>query len=218
MFYTIYKITNKINNKFYIGMHKTENLDDSYMGSGKLLKKAINKYGIDNFTKEILHVFDNEEDMKIKEKELVILNEMSYNLCEGGKGGWSFVNRCILSKEDRRKRGKKTYEIHKQRGTEKDNMIRLQNLIESNPEIKEKRKQTLFERYGSFGVKAFSGKSHKEETKKIIGLKNSIHQSGIKNSQYGTCWITNGIENKKIKKEELDKWIEFGYYKGRIIS
>ena len=44
MHYTIYKITNKINNKFYIGMHQTKKLDDGYMGSGKRLKLAIKKY------------------------------------------------------------------------------------------------------------------------------------------------------------------------------
>lgn len=43
------------------------------------------------------------------------------------------------------------------------------------------------------------------------------HAQGDKNSQYGTCWITNGEENKKIKKEDLDKWLEIGYYKGRVM-
>lgn len=41
-------------------------------------------------------------------------------------------------------------------------------------------------------------------------------QKCSKNSQFGTIWITNGQENKKIKKELLDIWIEKGYYKGRM--
>ena len=45
------------------------------------------------------------------------------------------------------------------------------------------------------------GKKHKEETKRKIGDINSIKQLGEKNSQFGSFWITNGIENKKIKKD-----------------
>lgn len=96
MYYTIYKITNKLNQKFYIGKHQTKDLNDGYMGSGKLLKAAYKKHGIENFSKEILHVFENEEEMNAKEKELVIISEQSYNLCEGGKGGFSYINKNSL--------------------------------------------------------------------------------------------------------------------------
>lgn len=108
MFYTVYKITNKINNKYYIGMHKTDNLDDGYMGSGKIISQAVEKYGAENFIKEILHIFDNEEDMKSKEKELVILEEMSYNLCPGGKGGFGYINNSGITKFQGKKHSEKT--------------------------------------------------------------------------------------------------------------
>lgn len=96
MFYTVYKITNIINNNIYVGVHKTKNIDDNYMGSGKIICKAINKHGIENFKKEILHFLDSEEEMYLKEKEIVNAEFLSrkdvYNLNEGGLGGWTYIN------------------------------------------------------------------------------------------------------------------------------
>lgn len=91
MFYTIYITTNKVNNKKYIGKHATKNLDDDYLGSGIALKRAISKYGVQNFSKEILYVFDTEEEMNSKEIELItpeiLLSEEYYNIASGGQGG-----------------------------------------------------------------------------------------------------------------------------------
>lgn len=96
MYFTIYKITNKANGTIYIGKHQTNNLDDGYMGSGKLITSAIKKYGRDAFVKEILFVFDNEADMNIKEAELVteefVSKSSNYNLCPGGYGGFGYIN------------------------------------------------------------------------------------------------------------------------------
>ena len=54
----VYKITNRVNNKFYVGVHYGR-VDDCYMGSGKLIRQAIDKYGVDSFDKQILAVFEN---------------------------------------------------------------------------------------------------------------------------------------------------------------
>lgn len=93
-YYTIYKTTNKLNGKFYIGKHETKNLNDSYYGSGKAIKEAIRKYGIENFEKELLFIFDNENDMNLKEKELIteefVNRKDTYNLGIGGEGGAHF--------------------------------------------------------------------------------------------------------------------------------
>ena len=111
MFYIVYKTTNIINGKFYIGKHKTKNLNDNYMGSGKLLKQAIEKYGKQNFVKEILFIFDNQEDMNDKEKELVVLTEDSYNLCKGGNGGYDYINSSGIMKFKGKKHSDETKKI-----------------------------------------------------------------------------------------------------------
>jgi group I intron endonuclease len=84
----IYKTTNLVNGKFYIG--KDAKNKKSYLGSGKVLKHAIQKYGKDNFKKEILETCNTLEELSEREKywikELKAI-ENGYNLAEGGVGG-----------------------------------------------------------------------------------------------------------------------------------
>ena len=91
-YHYFYKITNNINNHFYYGVHNTSNLNDGYMGSGTRLQYAYKKYGIENFTKEILKFFDTKEDAFAYEAEIVtedlIMTDECYNLSVGGKGGF----------------------------------------------------------------------------------------------------------------------------------
>ena len=203
MFYTIYKITNKIDGTIYIGKHQTKNINDGYMGSGKYLKRAIEKYGIDNFKKEIIFQFDNEADMNDKEAELVnedfVNDEKNYNLCPGGKGGFGYINSNGLGVSDKQKiaASKLTLKISHLGGSA------------SQKTLKEKKLGIYSEDFNNDG---FKGKNHTEETKRKISEANS-KMLGSKNSQYGTMWITNGRENKKIKKE-IDI-IPEGWYKGR---
>jgi len=97
MYYTIYKITNLTNGKVYIGKHQTTNINDSYMGSGVGIRRAIKKHGKENFAKEILFVFDNPEDMDNKERELIteefVQRKDTYNAGVGGEGGPHFAGK-----------------------------------------------------------------------------------------------------------------------------
>lgn len=96
-FYVIYKVTNTINGKYYIGKHITKNLKDSYLGSGKAIRSAIKKYGRDKFIKEIIQICNTEDEMNKIEEQLVDTNDaMSYNMTIGGKGGWHYANKNSL--------------------------------------------------------------------------------------------------------------------------
>lgn len=92
MEYLIYKITNTVNGKIYIGYHKTKNIDDGYMGSGKAIRRALLKYGEDKFTKEILFKCKSLEEMKRKEADIVneafVARPDTYNMKLGGHGGF----------------------------------------------------------------------------------------------------------------------------------
>lgn len=91
MNYVVYKTTNKKNNKIYIGVHGTTNINDNYIGSGRIFLKAVKLYGKDNFQKEILFVYTDKESALNKEAELVtedfIKLESNYNCTIGGYGG-----------------------------------------------------------------------------------------------------------------------------------
>ena len=67
-------------------------------------------------------------------------------------------------------------------------------------------------------VPIWTGKQHTEKTKEKYKKTFSKiqHQKGATNSQFGTCWITNGIENKKIKKEHIEDYLIDNWYKGKV--
>jgi hypothetical protein len=203
MYYTIYKITNQIDGKIYIGSHKTKDLNDGYMGSGKYLKRAQNKYGILNFKKEILFVFDTPDEMYKKEVEIVnedfLANTNTYNLKIGGFGGFDYIN----------SKGKNVYGKNGKPGYGGEN-LKPRIWTESD---KIKHSAIMRNAYLSGNIKpSFSGKSHTAETKYKIGKANSILQSGEKNSQFGKRWIFNNELkiSKKISKNEIlpDGWNE----------
>lgn len=92
-YYIIYQITNLVNNKYYVGAHQTVNLDDTYMSSSQSVKSAMKKYGKSQFLKEILHFCNSEEEMYLKESEIVTDEFVgridTYNIKLGGYGGWT---------------------------------------------------------------------------------------------------------------------------------
>ena len=192
-YHFIYKTTNLLSGKYYIGMHSTNNLDDGYLGSGNRIRRSIKKYGADNFSREILEFVDNRVLLAEREEEIVNLDEIAkekcMNLVVGGSGGFTV--------EQWKKGAKKMNEI-----------------IWSDPEFI-KRKKLMSSKImkqchkdGKIKYDNFTGKKHSDETKKIMSDSSKGSGSGSTNSQFGSCWITNGEESKKMVKGDIipDGW------------
>lgn len=90
-YHYIYKTTCKMTGKFYVGMHSTDDINDGYLGSGKILGYSRKKYGDENHVREILEMLPSREALKAREKEIVneqlLANPLNINLKYGGDGG-----------------------------------------------------------------------------------------------------------------------------------
>jgi len=203
-YHFIYKTTNLLSGKYYIGMHSTNNLEDGYLGSGKRLRYSINKYGAENHKREIIEFVDSRKELAIKETEIVNLNEIAkeecMNLRVGGEGG-------VYSLEAARKGG----------------LITNERYPGKMKELGSKGGTATFDKYGI--NKKFieqrcdwTGREHSEESINKMKECKIGHGVGSENSQFGTCWINNTNINKKIKKEDLEFFINEGWVKGRKIK
>jgi hypothetical protein len=202
MHYYLYEVRNNLNGKIYVGVHKSKSLDDGYMGSGKIIQHAIKKHGVENFTKVILEIFDDSISMYAREKEVVTAEFLSrddvYNLRRGGLGGWDHLNDGSEAQKQRIfNAGIKSQEIMRKNkiGVHSDDWV--------SPWVYNKDLQRL-------GVTPESRRKaviSQKITYEIIG-----HQKGESNSQFGMMWITDGVNNRKIKKFDP---IPIGWIKGR---
>lgn len=200
-YHIIYRTICLITNRYYYGMHSTDNVDDGYLGSGKFLANSIKKHGVDNHVCEHLEFLENREKLREREREIVnddlLKDSLCMNLKKGGDGGGGLWNEEHAQKFHAAG-GKKVLQILNQRHVEK---------LKTDAAYKEKYRKTLS--VAQTGSKnGFFGKQHTPEYKKAVGLKNSIHQSGEGNSMHNKCWITNEIESKTMKKGESlpDGW------------
>jgi hypothetical protein len=217
MYYIVYKTTNLVNGKIYIGAHRGDALDDSYLGSGHLLKYAIKKYGKYNFIRETLFVFDNREEMFSKEAELVteefVKDKNTYNMKTGGIGLDSST-----AKQNRINTNQKLLEKY---GEDWRSIISAKGKVRSNEVLTELRKDPIFIGRSKDNLKkardkardaalSSESKQKRKATFDLIG-----HQRGELNSQFGTKWITDGVVNKKISRISD---IPDGWRVGRVLK
>lgn len=204
MNYIIYKTTNLLNSKYYIGCHQTNNLDDGYLGSGKWLKHAIKKYGKESFEYEILYFLPSKEEMFALERTIVnetlVKDPLSYNLKIGGSGGnpgivgaFSGRNHSEETKEKQRRAALKQIVTDQTRKKLSEN-----NAMRNNPEVRKKVSNTLTGRICS-----------------------NEHKSRVAEANLGKILINNGIVARRISKNELatynnTEWSEGGLTRKKI--
>jgi len=189
--YLVYQITNNINGMIYIGKHQTTNINDSYMGSGIYIVRAIKLYGVKNFTKTILFDFDDPIKMDSKEKEIVneefVARPDTYNIALGGYGG--SAKNANISGESNQNYGK---------------------ICITNKETCENKMIFTTDKIPNGWIK---GKTYSTKTKIILHEKLSKSHRGL---NLGKVWITN-IETGKNKYIEKNENVPNGWKYGCTI-
>ena len=235
-----YKIVNKVNNKYYLGVHNTDDINDGYMGSGKALLRAYKKYGRENFEKIILEFFQSKEEAFAAESELITQTQIDdpkcYNMTLGGYGNpgkdiFTTKNRIVVHKENTIKY---IYEcelpLYEENGWEKGNPLsghRGKIVVFKNKEKKYIHESQLQE-YIDLGW------NKKPSTKRISLVKNGesiqVFEDEIEkylvdgwvkgmsrdNNYLHNVWMHNEIEQKRIPLSKVDEFLKNGWIRGRL--
>ena len=203
MHYIIYKTTNNINGKYYIGQHITDNLEDGYLGSGVALNRAIKKYGRENFTREILATATNEEMLNDLEAVYVTWKEVDdencYNLMTGG-GASGLRSKETRKKMSAAKKGNtnmlgKTQSVDTRKKIGESNKARRHS-----PETKQKI---------SVAKKGRPGKKHSPESRqKMREAKKNVSLETRKKLSQATSGKTHSPETKQKISEGLKRYLQ----------
>lgn len=216
MNYLIYKIINKVNNKFYIGYHQTEKMNDGYMGSGTIIQRAIKKYGVENFDKYILYNFDNQSSMVKKELEIVnkdfIQRKDTYNVIVGGgfnTSGFITVRNknnvvMFVSVKDKRYLSGELVHITKGTTTVKDINNKIYQVSINDPkylsgELVGQNKNTIVVRDKSNNCYRVEKNDPRYLSKELISVKKNLVTVKDKNNNY-YCVLK---DDKRLKTGEL---------------
>jgi len=223
--FTVYKIINLETNQYYIGVHKTDNPKDSYLGSGIHITRQVKLYGRDHFKKEILYKFDDEKEAYEKEKELIsqnIDNSLCLNIGPGGIGGATFTGRkhseetkLLISKRMSGKnlsveRRKQISERLKNRPCSEETRLKISEAIkrrhiEGKYTYKTENIGKIAEglkRYWDKKGRKNKPRNKKREPKSIISSKERV-------------WVYKGDVSYHIYKDELEEYLKLNWKRGR---
>lgn len=218
-YHFLYKTTNIINNRYYYGMHSTNVLEDGYIGSGKRLWYEVRKYGKESFKCEILEFFEDREALAKAESELItsqeITKEECLNLVTGGQGGFTLEQskkgRQIVDEILKRKYGSNFREVINKQYRESLSELDKKSIAEKIKKGQEAAVKRGWRRHSRLGVRT------SEETKQKVRKtrENSGANTSERNSQYGTYWVCDGEQNRKLKRGEK---LPDGWYEGRVLK
>ncbi len=196
-----------------MGKHQTENKLDDYLGSGVILRRAIEKYGAENFSKEILFECATPEEMNQKEADIVdeefISRDDTYNIKLGGTGGWDY----ILSNKLGNVMTEKKLKSHISNMKVINDRRRILLDDEEYRKAWGEKISNAKKFYYLVNPSHWSGRKHTEETKEKIRVKRLGKVNGKNNPSFGKHWVTDGIVSKLVKKTEP---IPAGFKKGRV--
>jgi group I intron endonuclease len=222
--YYIYRITNLINGKTYIGQHKYKELNDEYMGSGKLLKKAFEKYGIENFKKEIL-IFNvsKKEHIDLLEKTFIASEREKvgakncYNITDGGGGKTSPCSEETKRRMSEALKGNKNNKGHHHSEEAK------RKISEANKGKKQKPRSETFKREQSERIKKLyleNPEYRKNQYEGNVRSHNTLEyrkklsesKKGHKSASANKLWYNNGIKESYFYENTQPE----GWIRGRI--
>jgi len=230
----------------YVGAHSTDLLDDGYIGSGHRITMAVNKYGIKNFKRDILHIFDTPEKMFNKEAEIVneefLKRSDVYNIVKGGFGGYNkgttglkhlhhpeSGKRCVVHPnaipsmlQERWVIGRNMSSTSNTVWVFKDDEKRmimpaeLQNYIDIGWNKGLPKSPT----HGKVWI--FHPESDEYSLCETNELLAKLSAGWIKKKwapvKKGAAWVNNGVDNLRISKDELDSYIFKDWKKGMITT
>jgi len=192
-FHFIYKITNLVNGKIYVGHHSTNNINDGYLGSSHYLLSDIKKLGKENFKREILQFCKYEELSNLEKKFILELNSIKFGYNKHIKGT-----------------GQKLDYKHSEETKAKLNSKRRNISGENNPMYGKRGEQNP-----NFGKKLWEGKvhpmkgkKHSEETKLKQSESKKDKYNGENNPFYGKKHSEESIN--KMNESKRERFLEFG--------
>lgn len=227
MFGYIYKTTNKINGKIYIGQHIRSSFDNNYFGSGTIIQNAIKKYGKSNFTVELLEEAFSLDSLNELEKEYIskynsVDEKIGYNIKLGGNNSPcpNYIKDKI-SKANKNKYKNHTY-INKL-GIEKHiDKSELENFLNDGWSLGRCQStiDNLKRRY-NYSSKGMLGKKQSDVQKEAARKANSYKRTEEQKSNFSKAkkvpdkfvCMRNSSKNSTIRcrKENIDKYIQQGY-------